>query len=129
MPFRSRSPYLPQAAQLGRLATKRGATDLPTLPFEARLAWAGSAPRRLGADSVSDPAAARLAATIPDRIKNDDPAGAEMLLNAAIDQLSPAARAEWTQKVDWRSEEHTSDIQSLMRSTYADFSCKKKKMN
>src|SRR3546814_7966826 len=67
MPILSRSPYLPQAAQLGRLATKRGATDLPTLPFEARLAWAGSAPRRVGADSVSDPAAARLAATIPDR--------------------------------------------------------------
>src|SRR3546814_13088061 len=103
MPFRSRSPYLPQAAQLGRLATKRGATDLPTLPFEARLAWAGSAPRRLGADSVSDPAAARLAATIPDRLKNDDPAGAEMLPNAAIDQLSPAARAEWTQKAAWAS--------------------------
>lgn len=101
MPILSRSPWLPQAAQLGRLATKRGASDLPALPFEARLAWAGSAPRRLGADSVSDPAAARLAATIPDRIKNDDPAGAEMLLNAAIDQLSPAARAEWTQKVAW----------------------------
>ena len=101
MPILSRSPWLPQAAQLGRLATRRGATDLPTLPFEARLAWAGSAPRRLGADSVSDPAAARLAATIPDRIKNDDPAGAEMLLNAAIDQLSPEARAEWTQKVAW----------------------------
>ena len=101
MPILSRSPYLPQAAQLGRLATRRGATDLPTLPFEARLAWAGSAPRRLGADSVSDPAAARLAATIPDRIKNDDPAGAETLLNAVIDQLSPAARAEWTQKVAW----------------------------
>ena len=101
MPILSRSPYLPQAAQLGRLATRRGAADLPALPFETRLAWAGSAPRRLGADSVSDPAAARLAATIPDRIKNDDPAGAEMLLNAAIDQLSPAARAEWTQKVAW----------------------------
>ncbi|MDT7528089.1 lytic transglycosylase domain-containing protein [Sphingopyxis sp. SE2] len=101
MPILSRSPWLPQAAQLGRLATRRGATDLPTLPFEARLAWAGSAPRRLGADSVSDPAAARLAATIPDRIKNDDPAGAEALLNAVIDQLSPPARAEWTQKVAW----------------------------
>src|SRR3546814_10105607 len=95
MPILSRSPYLPQAAQLGRLATKRGATDLPTLPFEARLAWAGSAPRRLGADSVSDPAAARLAATIPDRIKNDDPAGADTQLNAAIDQPTPPARAEY----------------------------------
>src|SRR3546814_3272496 len=50
MPILSRSPYLPQAAQLGRLATKRG-----------------------------------------------------------------------------RSEEHTSELQSLMRTTYADFCLKKKK--
>lgn len=102
MPILSRSPFLPQAEQLGRLATKRGATDLPALPLQARLAWAGSAPRRLGADAVSgDPAAAALARTIPERIKNDDPAGAEALLNAAGDQLSPEARSEWRQKVAW----------------------------
>ena len=101
MPILARSPQLPQAEQLGRLAAKRGATDLPTLPMQTRLSWAGSAPRRLGADSVSDPVAARLAATIPDRIKNDDPAGAETLLNAVADQLTPEARAEWTQKVAW----------------------------
>lgn len=102
MPILSRSPYLPQAEQLGRLATRRGATDLPTLPFQARLAWSGSAPRRLGADAVSgDPAAAALARSIPERIKNDDPAGAEALLNAAGDQLSPEARNEWRQKVAW----------------------------
>ena len=102
MPILSRSPYLPQAEQLGRLATRRGATDLPTLPFQARLAWSGSAPRRLGADAVSgDPAAAALARSIPERIKNDDPAGAEALLNAVGDQLSPEARNEWRQKVAW----------------------------
>src|SRR3546814_20524534 len=32
MPILARSPWPPQAAQLGRLATRRGATDLPTLP-------------------------------------------------------------------------------------------------
>jgi len=101
MPILSRSPWLPQAAQLGRLATRRGATDLPALPPETSLSWSGSAPRRLGADSVSDPFASGLASSIPDRIKNDDPAGAEALLNAVIDKLSPAARAEWTQKVAW----------------------------
>jgi len=102
VPILSRSPFLPQAEQLGRLATKRGATDLPALPLQARLAWAGSAPRRLGADAISgDPAAAALARTIPERIKNDDPAGAEALLNAAGDQLSPEARNEWRQKVAW----------------------------
>ncbi|RYD44524.1 MAG: lytic transglycosylase domain-containing protein [Sphingomonadales bacterium] len=102
MPILSRSPYLPQAEQLGRLATRRGATDIPTLPLQSRLAWSGSAPRRLGADAVSgDPAAAALARSIPDRIKNDDPAGAEALLNSVADQLSPEARNEWRQKVAW----------------------------
>ena len=102
MPILSRSPYLPQAEQLGRLAAKRGATDLPTLPSQARLTWAGTAPRRVGADAISgDPAAAALARSIPERIKNDDPAGAEALLNAAGDQLTPEARNEWRQKVAW----------------------------
>ena len=102
MPILSRSPQLPQAEQLSRLAAKRGATDLPTLPSQARLAWAGSAPRRLGADAVGgDPVAANLARTIPERIKNDDPAGAEALLNAVADQLTPQARDEWRQKVAW----------------------------
>jgi len=53
MPILARSPQLPQADQLGRLATKRGATALPMLPMQARLTWAGTAPRRVGADSVS----------------------------------------------------------------------------
>ncbi len=101
LPILSRSPWLPQAAQLGRLATTRGASDLPALPREIDLDWAGSAPRRVGAESVSDPFAAELARTIPDRIQNDDPAGAEALLNAVIDRLSPASRDEWRQKVAW----------------------------
>ena len=102
VPILSRSPYLPQAEQLGRLATRRGATDLPSLPSQSRLAWAGSAPRRLSADAVSgDPAAVALIRTIPDRIKNDDPAGAEALLNAVADRLTPEARDEWRQKVAW----------------------------
>lgn len=102
MPVLSRSPWLPQAAQLGRLAARRGATDVPQLPAEMRLSWSGTAPRRIGADSISgDPAAAELARTIPDRIKNDDPAGAEALLNAAADRLTPEARDEWRQKVAW----------------------------
>src|SRR3546814_5175635 len=34
MPILSRSTYLPQAAQLGRLAPRRGAADPPALPVE-----------------------------------------------------------------------------------------------
>lgn len=102
MPILSRSPQLPKAEQLGRLAAKRGATDLPSFPAQMRLDWAGSAPRRLGADSVSgDPVAASLASSIPERIKNDDPAGAEALLNAVIDRLTPDSRDEWRHKIAW----------------------------
>ena len=47
MPILARAPNLPQAEQLGRLAAKRGATDIPALPYQTRLSWAGSAPRRV----------------------------------------------------------------------------------
>ncbi len=117
MPILSRSPWLPQAAQLGRLATRRGATDLPTLHAETALSWAGSAPRRRGADTVSDPFAAGLAKSIPERIKNDDPAGAEALLNAVIDKLSPEARDEWRQKVAWSYYIENDDANALRLAT------------
>ncbi len=101
MPILARSPQLPQAEQLGRLAAKRGATDIPTLPYQNRLSWSGTAPRRVGADSVSDPFASSLARSIPERIKNDDPAGAEALYTAVADKLAPEARDEWRQKIAW----------------------------
>src|SRR3546814_4337518 len=72
---------------------------------------------RVGADSVSDPFAAGLAASSPDRIKNDDPAGAEALLNVVIDKLSPAARAEWTQKVAWSYYIENDDANALRLAT------------
>jgi soluble lytic murein transglycosylase-like protein len=118
MPILARSPSLPQAEQLGRLAARRGATDVPTLPAQARLSWSGSAPRRVGANSVNDPFANGLSSSIPERIKNDDPAGAEALLNAVIDKLSPDARAEWTQKVAW-SYYIENDDQSALRLSLA----------
>jgi len=117
MPILSRAPDLPQAAQLGRLAAKRGATDIPSLPPQMRLSWAGSAPRRIGAESVYDPFAAGLASSIPERIKNDDPAGAEALLNAVIDKLSPESRAEWTQKVAWSYYIENDDANALRLAT------------
>lgn len=102
MPILARSPLLPQADRLARLAARRGAVDVPTLPPQTRLSWAGSAPRRLSAESVkSDPVSASLNASVPDRIKNDDPAGAEALLNAVTHQLSHDARTEWQQKIAW----------------------------
>lgn len=118
MPLLERSPELPQAQQLGRLASKRGATTLPQLPPENDLRWAGSAPRRIGAESIAgDPVAAELARSIPDRIKNDDPAGAEALLTAAQDRLSPAAREEWQQKIAWSYYIENDDADALRLAT------------
>ena len=42
----NKAPWLPKADQLSRLAQKRGATILPTLPQIQKLVWLGSAPRR-----------------------------------------------------------------------------------
>src|SRR3546814_14819779 len=90
MPILARSPWLPQAAQPGRLATRRGATDLPTLPPEVGLSWAGSAPRRVGADSVSDPLAAGPAASLPAPPKNASPPPPQPPPHAAIPHPPPA---------------------------------------
>ena len=40
------APYLPQAEQLGRLATRRGAEKLPSLPGRKKLLYSGSSPSR-----------------------------------------------------------------------------------
>ena len=45
MTLLERAPELPQAAQLGRLAERRGAETLPRLPEAQNLVWAGSQPR------------------------------------------------------------------------------------
>lgn len=118
MPVLARSPELPQADRLASLAAKRGATDVPVLPNQNRLSWSGSAPRRLGADSVGgDPVAAGLARTIPDRIKNDDPAGAEALYAAVADKLTPEARDEWRQKIAWSYYIENDDANALRLAT------------
>jgi soluble lytic murein transglycosylase len=83
------------------MASKRGATALPRLPAEQRLIWAGSAPRRTTERSVDDPAAGPLGGKIRERIKGDDPAGAELLLEEARASLSPEALTEWQQRVAW----------------------------
>lgn len=96
------APEIPQAAQLGRLATTRGATELPDIPAQQRLQWLGSRPLRARASSItSDPAAAQLSAKILPLIKNDDPASAELLIDGAESSLSPAALTEWQQRVAW----------------------------
>lgn len=98
----ARAPDLPWAEQLGRLALKRGATQLPTLPQAQRLVSLPGVPKRIRPRSIDDGTMpASIAAAIQDRIKFDDPVGARVLLDGVDAMLSPAARAEWRQKIGW----------------------------
>ncbi|MFC4295416.1 lytic transglycosylase domain-containing protein [Novosphingobium tardum] len=105
---------LPWADQIGRLATKRGATDVPAFSDPQRLVALPSAPKRLRPRSIADgtmPDSVGLA--IQDRIKNDDPMGARQLLDGIDASLSPEARAEWRQKVSWAFYIENDDLAAL----------------
>ncbi len=102
MALLARQPDLPQGQQLARLAQKRGAVTLPSLPSEQSFRYLGEAPRRVfNLASVADPVAASVSAQILSSIKNDDPAGAEATLNSVIGSLSPDARTEWQYRIAW----------------------------
>nr|WP_321164419.1 lytic transglycosylase domain-containing protein [Altererythrobacter sp. Root672] len=93
---------LPQADRLARLAYTRGATAMPELPYEQRFYATSGATKRTRPRSIEDgtmPADIRTA--IQERITNDDPDGARILLDGIDAQLSPEAKAEWRQKVAW----------------------------
>lgn len=98
----NQAPSLPQADRLSRLAQKRGAQLLPSLPQVRKLAWFPGSPRRkVTATIKEDQAAQMLGNQILPFIRNDDPAGAEALLNAGETGLSPEALTEWRQRVAW----------------------------
>ncbi len=107
------APWLPQGQQLARLAAKRGVTNLPALPHEQNFSWLGSAPYRSSPDWTSDPAASELRTQINDRIKNDDPAGAEALLNAAGNTLRSDSLSEMQKRVAWSYYIENDDIAAL----------------
>ena len=96
------APDLPWADQLGRLALKRGAMELPALPSAQPMVALPGLPKRIKPKPVADgtmPESVALA--IQDRIKNDDPMGARVLLDGIEASLSAEARAEWHQRVGW----------------------------
>ncbi len=96
------APDLPWADQIGRLALKRGAVELPALPSAQPMVALPGLPKRIKPRPVADgtmPDSVALA--IQDRIKNDDPMGARVLLDGIEANLSAEARAEWHQRVGW----------------------------
>ncbi len=93
---------LPGADQISRLALKRGAASVPSLPSEQSFARLPTIAKRVRPSSIEDGTMpASIASSINDRIKNDDPMGARVLLDGIDASLSPSAQAEWRQKVAW----------------------------
>ena len=98
----NKAPWLDKADQLSRLAQKRGATILPTLPQVQKMVWLGSAPRREYVPAVKTDALAQiLVGQIQPFIKNDDPAGAEALLASGETGLTPEGLTEVRQRIAW----------------------------
>ncbi len=96
------APHIPQAAQLGRLAKKRGAQLLPDLPQRRNLSYVPGLPIRKKPNAIkSDSAANAIRGRILGFIKNDSPQSAEALLFEANDVLSIDARTELEQRIAW----------------------------
>ena len=93
---------LPQAEQLNRLGERRGLNATYSLPSRQSFVRQGYATKRILPRAISDgtmPGSVKDA--ILDRIKNDDPDGARLLLDGIDSGLSSSARAEWRQRVAW----------------------------
>jgi soluble lytic murein transglycosylase-like protein len=93
------APWLPQAEQLEKMATKRGATDLPIRPGTKRFSWLGEAPKRDLPDSSASAAGLRNKMQV--EIKSDNPAGAEAMLEAQSASLDQQALTELRYRVAW----------------------------
>ncbi|MBH2000460.1 MAG: lytic transglycosylase domain-containing protein [Sphingomonadaceae bacterium] len=98
----NKAAWLPKADQLSRLAQKRGATILPTLPQIQKMVWLGAAPRREYVAAVkTDMLAQALAGQIQTFVKADNPVGAEALLGTGEVGLTPEGLTEVRQRVAW----------------------------
>ncbi|HEX9965720.1 MAG TPA: lytic transglycosylase domain-containing protein [Allosphingosinicella sp.] len=97
-----RTREMPKAEQLARLASTRGATQLPALPAAQKLVWVGSQPRRSRAEATkNDPVAAELEPLVQPLIKDNRPYEAEAIFLQRQDQLGSEGRTEFQQRIAW----------------------------
>lgn len=97
------APYIPQADQLGRLATRRGASDLTINDARRRLAYHAGPPVRGKPRPVEGQNVlhAHHAGAILDAIKDSDPDRAMQYFSAVDDDIDAASRTEWLQRISW----------------------------
>ena len=97
-----RYPNNPQVEGIVRLGQTRGLSWMPDMPRERSLSRQPGITRRTLPSTIEDgsmPADVR--AAILERIRNDDPDGARLLLDGVDASLSGQSRAEWRQRVAW----------------------------
>jgi len=93
---------LPHAPQLGRLGSGRGLQQLPVFPATQSFSRQPEPSKRIRPRPVNDGTMpSQSSSAILDAIRNDDPASAYAILQQVDPMLSPAARAEWRQRVAW----------------------------
>lgn len=93
---------LPMAEQIANLGLKRGLMSAPYMPPEQTFVRQPYITKRIAPSTVQDgsmPSSIRSA--ILDKIKNDDPDGARLMLDGIDASLSSEARAEWRKRVAW----------------------------
>ncbi len=93
---------LPQAADIVRLGQTRGLEQVPDLPRDRDLVRQPGMTKRIRPSTIADgtmPESVR--AAILERITQDDPDGARVLLDGVDATLSPEARAEWRYRIAW----------------------------
>lgn len=93
---------LPMAEPITNLGLKRGLLSAPYLPQGQSFSRQPYITKRIAPATVQDgtmPASIRSA--ILDKIKNDDPDGARLLLDGIDASLSAESRAEWRKRVAW----------------------------
>ncbi|QTD56313.1 lytic transglycosylase domain-containing protein [Parasphingorhabdus cellanae] len=96
------APHIPQAAQLGRLAKKRGAQLLPNLPQRRNLSYVPGLPIRKKPRAIkTNNAANAIRGRILNFIKSDSPQSGEALLFEAENILSSEVRTELEQRIAW----------------------------
>jgi len=97
-----RYPNNPQVEGIVRLGQTRGLSWMPGLPSERSLSRQPGITRRTLPSTIEDGTMpANVRAAILERIRNDDPDGARLLLDGVDASLSGQARAEWRQRVAW----------------------------
>lgn len=96
------APELPQAGDLARLASARGAAALPRMPEPQRLSGLPGQPRRARARPIrGDAVADEIEPRIQQLIVDDSPYEAERLFEERSPDLSDEARTAFRQRIAW----------------------------